>query len=331
MTDDCEKSNADGGSDKKAGDVTSALAIDVVGLKKTYQGGGGAPAKEALKGIDLKIRRGSIFGLLGPNGAGKSTTINILAGLVKKSAGRAEVWGFDIDENPRNAKACIGIVPQEIYFDAYFTPREMLEQQAGYYGVARKDRRTDELLELLHLSDKADAYARSLSGGMKRRLLVGKAMVHNPPILVLDEPTAGVDIQLRQQLWNNVRKLNEQGVTIILTTHYLEEAEELCDEIAIINHGEVVACDSTSNLLQQMDEKIIRIRPMEPIGELPATLQTLGAEINDELGVTIRYRPSERELGHILQQVSQSGIGIADLSTEESDLEDIFLHLTGNE
>ncbi|RYD90229.1 MAG: ABC transporter ATP-binding protein, partial [Sphingomonadales bacterium] len=209
----------------------SEAAISIQGLSKIYKGG-----KQALFDVDLDVPRGQIFGLLGPNGAGKSTTINILAGLVNKSAGKVDIWGFDIDRDARNAKASIGIVPQEIVFDPFFTPRETLDNQAGFYGVPKNRRHTEELLRAVHLFDKADAYSRSLSGGMKRRLLVAKAMVHSPPILVLDEPTAGVDVELRQQLWEYVRELNRNGVTIVLTTHYLEEAEELCDRIAIINH-----------------------------------------------------------------------------------------------
>ena len=214
--------------------TNAAIRIDA--LEKIYTGG-----KQALGGVSFDVPRGEIFGLLGPNGAGKSTLINILAGMVKKTGGHANIWGFDIDEHPRNAKASIGIVPQEILFDPFFTPFEALELQAGLYGVPKAKRRSMELLRAVHLEDKADAYARTLSGGMKRRLLVAKAMVHSPPILVLDEPTAGVDVELRQQLWAYVRELNEQGVTIVLTTHYLEEAEELCDRIAIINHGTLIA------------------------------------------------------------------------------------------
>ncbi|WP_445327185.1 ABC transporter ATP-binding protein [Yoonia sp. GPGPB17] len=236
-------------------------AIEIHGLKKTYAATGRSPAKEALKGIDLTIPRGSIFGLLGPNGAGKSTLINILAGLVVKSAGTVKIWGFDQDKNPRQSRAAIGIMPQEPHLDPFFTPAGSLDVQAGLYGVPKGQRKTAEILELIGLTDKADAYARSLSGGMRRRLLLGKALVHSPQILVLDEPTAGVDIELRNMLWQNVRKLNAQGMTIILTTHYLEEAEEMCDDIAIINHGEVIIKDSTANLLGRLDSKTLVITP----------------------------------------------------------------------
>jgi len=304
------------------------LALKIQGLEKIYPSNKGEPAKHALKGIDLSVRRGSIFGLLGPNGAGKSTSINILAGLVRKTAGSATVWGFDIDEQPRNAKACIGIVPQEIYFDAFFSPREILELQAGLYGIPASDRRTDDILAAVSLQDKADSYTRHLSGGMKRRLLLAKAMVHNPPILVLDEPTAGVDVKLRQNLWGYVRKLNDLGVTIVLTTHYLEEAEELCDEIAIINHGEVVACDTTANLLGRLDEKIIIIQPAAPLPSLPEVLQKIGASLNKAGEIVIRFNPSHMSIGQILKKTQQAAIEITDLSTQESDLEDIFLQIT---
>src|SRR6186997_107893 len=240
--------------------MTSATepAIRIAKLSKTYKSKGSQP-KSALDEVSFDVPRGKIFGLLGPNGAGKSTLINILAGLVVKSSGAAEVWGFDIDQHPRNAKRSIGIVPQEILFDPFFTPREALEIQAGLYGVPRSERITDALLAAVHLTDKANAYARTLSGGMKRRLLVAKAMVHSPPILVLDEPTAGVDIELRQQLWDYVRGLNKQGVTVVLTTHYLEEAEQLCDRIAIINHGKLIANEATRDLLALAQEKVVEV------------------------------------------------------------------------
>ncbi len=304
------------------------LAIKIRGLKKTYKAEGNAPAKEALKGVDLSIPRGSIFGLLGPNGAGKSTTINIIAGIVDKSEGSVEVWGFDIDEDIRNAKANIGIVPQEINFDVYFTPFEMLELYAGFYGIPKAERRSDEILKAMRLEEQRDAYTRFLSGGMKRRLLVGKAMVHSPPILVLDEPTAGVDVELRQHIWQYVRELNESGVTIVLTTHYLEEAEELCDEIAIINHGELVISEKTPALLKQLDEKMVVIHPVSPVSEVPYQLSEIGGKMNDEGEIVIHFSPSSISVGKILDLVASTDIEIADLRTEESDLEDIFLQLT---
>ena len=308
----------------------SKNAIEIRGLKKVYKGRGGAPDKLALKGIDLDIPKGSVFGLLGPNGAGKSTTINILAGLVNKTAGSASIWGFDIDENPRNARANIGIVPQELLFDAFFTPREMLEVQAGMYGVKPHERRTEELLKAVHLFDKADAYARTLSGGMKRRLLVAKAMVHTPPILILDEPTAGVDIELRQLLWNYVRELHARGTTIVLTTHYLEEAEELCDTIAIINHGDVVCCEPTKQLLKRIDEKEVIIDVAETLTEVPAGLAVFNSELKGPNRLAIKLSQSVGTVGQVLTAVHQAGLTINDISTSETDLEDIFLQLTSS-
>ncbi len=303
------------------------LAISAVGVDKTYRADGGARV-HALKAVDLEVPRGGIFGLLGPNGAGKSTFINILAGLVIKSSGTAKVWGIDIDQEPRQARAAIGVVPQELNLDAFFSPREMLEVQAGFYGVPPVERRTTEILERVGLTDKSEAYSRSLSGGMRRRLLVAKALVHNPPVLVLDEPTAGVDIELRQSLWAFVRELNENGTTVVLTTHYLEEAEELCDRIAIINEGQVIACDETRALVERLDNKELRIAVTDDLTELPAGLQAFNAELSDARTLTFRYRTRETEVRKILDAVSAAGLTVADLSTEEPDLEDVFLALT---
>lgn len=308
----------------------SGNAIEIKGLKKVYRGAGGAEDKLALKGIDLEIPQGSMFGLLGPNGAGKSTTINILAGLVNKTEGSASIWGFDIDENPRNARANIGVVPQELMFDAFFSPREMLEVQAGMYGVPAKERRTEELLKAVHLFDKADAYSRSLSGGMKRRLLVAKALVHNPPVLVLDEPTAGVDIELRQQLWDYVRELHARGTTVVLTTHYLEEAEELCDTIAIINHGEVVCSEPTQQLLKRIDEKEIVIQVAETLTAVPKELEGFKSVLTNEHQLAVQINQSDANVGAVLAAVQSAKLTINDISTNETDLEDIFLQLTSN-
>lgn len=303
-------------------------AVSVAGLEKTYKASGKSPAKVALTGVDLDIPRGQIFGLLGPNGAGKSTLINILAGLVMKSSGTASIWGYDIDRDARHARSAIGVVPQELNIDPFFTPRELLDLQAGLYGVPRRERITDELLEAVGLADKGSAYARTLSGGMRRRLMVAKAMVHSPPVLVLDEPTAGVDIELRQSLWNHVRKLNESGTTILLTTHYLEEAQELCDHIAIINHGAVVANDTTGNLLARLDNKTITVHLTEPLDAVPPGLAAFQADLPKPDRLVIRYQPSQTRLGDILNAMHESGVRITDLSTEETDLEDIFLQLT---
>ncbi|MFZ5610328.1 MAG: ABC transporter ATP-binding protein [Pseudomonadota bacterium] len=303
-------------------------AIAVKGLAKVYGTSRGAPPIRALDGIDLVVPRGSIFALLGPNGAGKSTFINILAGLVTKTTGSAAVWGWDIDHNPRNAKASIGVVPQELYFDAFFTPLEMLEFQAGMYGVPKRQRRSMDLLRAMRLDDKAHAYSRTLSGGMKRRLLVAKAMVHNPPVLILDEPTAGVDIELRQHLWAYVRDLNARGVTIVLTTHYLEEAQALCDRIAIINHGRVVCCEEKAALLARIAEKQVTIRLAEPLAEWPQGLARFKPARLADNAFTIQYDAQSTPIGEILAAVMAAGLSIADLSTKETDLEDIFLQLT---
>jgi len=308
----------------------SSNAVEIKGLTKIYKGRGGAEDNHALKGIDLEIPRGSMFGLLGPNGAGKSTTINILAGLVNKTKGSANIWGFDIEDHPRNARANIGVVPQELMFDAFFTPREMLEVQAGMYGVPKAERRTDELLKAVHLYEQADAYSRSLSGGMKRRLLVAKALVHNPPVLILDEPTAGVDIELRQQLWDYVREMHAGGTTVILTTHYLEEAEQLCDTIAIINHGEVVCAEPTHQLLQRIDEKEIIIQVAEALDAVPAALASFKATLRVGNKISVQINQSDSNVGMVLAAVQQAGLTINDISTDETDLEDIFLQLTSN-
>ncbi len=302
-------------------------AIEVRGLSKTYRGGKSSPEKRALNSIDLDIPAGSVFGLLGPNGAGKSTLINILAGLVVKSAGQVTIWGFDQDVNPRQARASIGVMPQELNLDPFFTPRGALEVQAGLYGVPKRDRRSDEILALVGLEDKAEAYARTLSGGMRRRLLLAKALVHTPHILVLDEPTAGVDIELRQMLWDNVRRLNQQGMTIILTTHYLEEAEEMCDEIAIINQGELVACDSTTNLLDRLDAKTMVIQPEAPVDVLPKA-DGLEVEERADGALAISYQAQRTAAEDVLEAVRRAGIRIRDVRTEQADLQDVFLELT---
>lgn len=300
---------------------TAAISIDT--LCKTYQGG-----KVALDDVTLKIPRGGIFGLLGPNGAGKSTLINILAGIVRKTSGSASIWGFDIDGDPRNARNSIGIVNQEILFDPFFTPLETLENQAGYYAVPKDRRRSMELLRAVRLEDKANAYARTLSGGMKRRLMVAKAMVHSPPILVLDEPTAGVDIDLRRQLWDYVRELNAGGVTIVLTTHYLEEAEELCDRIAIINHGRVIADKPTRDLVNMAQEKMVEIIVDRDLAAPPAASCFEKVEIAGPRTLLITYRKDRSNAGQVLAAVQAEGFGIVEVSTREPDLEDVFLTLT---
>jgi ABC-2 type transport system ATP-binding protein len=301
------------------------LAVDIVGLSKVY---GGQAGKKALDNVSLGIKRGELFGLLGPNGAGKSTLINILAGLVNKTAGRVQIWDVDIDRDPRGSRGAIGIVPQELHIDPFFTPREALEVQAGLYGVPRAARRTDEILGAVGLADKADAYARTLSGGMRRRLLVAKALVHTPPVLVLDEPTAGVDVELRQSLWAYVRQLNAAGTTVLLTTHYLQEAEQLCDRIAIINHGRLIACDTTAALLARMDRKELHIIVDRDLTAIPAALARYEIVQTGLREIVFRYRPSQTRAGELLDAARAAGLVILDISTEESDLEDIFIELT---
>lgn len=302
-------------------------AIEIEGLRKVYAASGRAPAKEALTGIDLKIPRGSVFGLLGPNGAGKSTMINIMAGLVLKTSGRVKIWGFDQDVNPRQSRAAIGVMPQELTVDPFFTPRESLEVQAGLYGVPSRDRRTDEILSLIGLTDKQNAYARTLSGGMRRRLLLGKALVHAPQVLVLDEPTAGVDIELRQMLWGNVRELNRQGMTIILTTHYLEEAQEMCDEIAIIDRGRLVVRDTTANIVARVDAKTLLVRLARPLGALTLP-EGVTREDKAEGWSAFSYPQSRVQAGAVLAALHAAGAEVVDIKTTEPNLEDAFLDFT---
>jgi ABC-2 type transport system ATP-binding protein len=301
-------------------------AIRIESLSKTYAGG-----KRALNEVSFDVPRGQIFGLLGPNGAGKSTLINILAGLVVKTSGSVDIWGFDIDAHPRNAKRSIGVVPQEIIFDPFFTPRETLEIQAGLYGIAPTGRRSDALLAAMHLTDKANAYSRTLSGGMKRRLLVAKAMVHSPPILVLDEPTAGVDVELRRQLWNYVRELHATGVTIVLTTHYLEEAEQLCDRIAIIHHGRVIANEPTRQLVSRAQEKAVVVTFDQDIAKVPTNACFEDISLIDERTLEIRFRKDKVNAGEVLGALSADGLSIVDVSTRDPDLEDVFLSLVSSE
>ena len=311
--------------------MTNQPAIAIRDLVKRYAPAKGeSEGKLALNGVSFDVPQGQIFGLLGPNGAGKSTLINIRAGLVTKSSGSAEIWGFDIDRQRRNASRAIGIVPQEIVFDPFFTPFEVLENQGGFYGIAKHLRRSEELLAAVHLADKRDAYARTLSGGMKRRLLVAKAMVHSPPILVLDEPTAGVDVELRRQLWELVTDLNKEGVTIVLTTHYLEEAEELCDRIAIINHGECIADKPTRELVEMAREKIVRISVDKDLAG-PVMEETFTrSEVTEPRVLEITYDRDKASAGQVLSIVQEHGYTIEDVTTREPDLEDVFVQLTGS-
>ena len=304
-------------------------AIEINGLKKIYNFKK-ANAFEALKGINLNIPKQSIFGLLGANGAGKSTLINIIAGLVKKTEGKVCVWGNDIDNNERNAKLSIGVVPQELILDPFFTPRETLEYQSGYYGVPKKENCVEEILESVGLLDKADAYARSLSGGMRRRLMIGKAMVHRPPILILDEPTAGVDVALRQSLWKEIKKLNKAGVTIILTTHFLEEAEAMCDSLAIVNKGKIVAEGQTNEMLNKLDKKELIIL-LEEEDANNIKLEDVDLEILNNNLIKIAFKPSSINEGEIIEKIYKSGSKIKSINSKEPDLEELFLELTNND
>ena len=303
--------------------------VDVKNLKKTYLKNG-SKSIEALKNLNLEVKEGEIFGLLGPNGAGKSTFINILGGSVIKSDGHVNVWGFDLDKNPRQVRASIGIVPQEVNIDPFFSPKNLLDLQAGLYGVKKKDRITDTILELVSLEKEANSYTRSLSGGMKRRLLVAKAMVHQPPILILDEPTAGVDVDLRKRLWENVISLNEKGVTIILTTHYLEEAEKMCDRIGILNNGELVALDTTKNLLNKIQTKVVKFTTDKKVNIFEDSFESLKIISNEKNKFFISYEKSKINIEQIIAHLKAQNIKIFDVSTDDGDLEDVFLRLTKN-
>ncbi len=301
--------------------------LTVKNLNKVYSKNGSKQTK-AINNLNLEVKEGEIFGLLGPNGAGKSTFINILGGSVIKTDGEVNVWGFNLDKNPRQVKASIGIVPQEVNFDPFFSPRKLLELQAGLYGIKTKDRITDTILKLVSLEDQADSYARSLSGGMKRRLLVAKAMVHQPPIIILDEPTAGVDVELRSTLWENVRSLNKRGVTTILTTHYLEEAEKMCDRIGILSEGNLVALDTTKNLLERIQTKIVCFILDKKTNIKDGAFESLKIISNEEKKLVLSYEKSKLSIDKIIAEIKKQGVLIQDISTDDGDLEDVFLRLT---
>ena len=284
----------------------------------------------ALNNLNLEVKEGEIFGLLGPNGAGKTTFINILGGTVVKTSGKVDVWDFDLDINPRQVRASVGIMPQEVNLDPFFSPRKSLEFQAGLYGVKKDDRITDDILKLVSLESHADSYARSLSGGMKRRLLMAKALVHQPPIIILDEPTAGVDVELRKNLWENVKSLNTQGVTIILTTHYLEEAEKMCDRIGILNKGNLVALDSTVNLLERIQTKKVTFKVNKKVEINDKTLKSLKILYNRENEICVSYEKSKTNIQEIIDFIKKKNIEINDISTDDGDLEDVFLRLIKN-
>ena len=303
--------------------------LTVKNLNKIYSKKGSI-STQALKNLNLQVKEGEIFGLLGPNGAGKSTFINILGGSVIKTGGEVNVWGFNLDKNPRQVRASIGIVPQEVNLDPFFSPKKLLELQAGLYGIKKKDRITDTILKLVSLEKQANSYSRSLSGGMKRRLLVAKAMVHQPPIIILDEPTAGVDVDLRKTLWQNLRSLNNQGITIILTTHYLEEAEKMCNRIGILNHGELVALDTTENLLDRIQTKIVHFTIDKKSNITDNALESLKIILNNQNKLSVSYEKSKINIDIILSMLKEQNIKIIDISTDDGDLEDVFLRLTKN-
>ena len=303
-------------------------ALTVENLNKIYSNSKTKKEIKAITDLTFEVKEGEVFGLLGPYGAGKTTFLSILGGTVSKTSGLVNVWGFDLDKNPRQVKASIGIVPQEVNLDAFFSPKQLLELQAGLYGIAKTDRITELILKMVSLEGKANAYSRSLSGGMKRRLLIAKAMVHQPPILILDEPTAGVDVELRNNLWNNVKKLNKEGVTIILTTHYLLEAQEMCDRIAIIDNGNLVALDTTEKLLDRIKTKKINFKVQLVDLNLPLHRKGIKFKIVSSKQITATYEKNSLNFGEIIDYFNQNNLNIEDISTDDGDLEDVFVQLT---
>ena len=304
------------------------FALAVENLTKVYSSPKTKKHNKALNDLSFEVRQGEVFGLLGPNGAGKTTFLSILGGTVIKTSGKVNVWGFDLDQNPRQVRASVGIVPQEVNLDAFFSPKKLLELQAGLYGISKENRITDLILKMVSLQDKANAYSRSLSGGMKRRLLIAKAMVHQPPILILDEPTAGVDVELRNNLWENVKALNKEGVTIILTTHYLIEAQEMCDRIAIINKGNLVALDTTEKLLERIKTKKINFKVKNIELNRNLMMKDINFKINSENSILVTYEKNSLDFGEIINYLNENNIKIEDISTEDGDLEDVFVQLT---
>ena len=304
------------------------FALAVENLTKVYSSPKTKKHNKALNDLSFEVRQGEVFGLLGPNGAGKTTFLSILGGTVIKTSGKVNVWGFDLDQNPRQVRASVGIVPQEVNLDAFFSPKKLLELQAGLYGISKENRITDLILKMVSLQDKANAYSRSLSCGMKRRLLIAKAMVHQPPILILDEPTAGVDVELRNNLWENVKALNKEGVTIILTTHYLIEAQEMCDRIAIINKGNLVALDTTEKLLERIKTKKINFKVKNIELNKNLNMKDINFQINSENSILVTYEKNSLDFGEIINYLNENNIKIEDISTEDGDLEDVFVQLT---
>ena len=304
------------------------FALTVENLTKVYSSSKSKKHNKALNELSFEVRQGEVFGLLGPNGAGKTTFLSILGGTVIKTGGKVNVWGFDLDNNPRQVRASVGIVPQEVNLDAFFSPKKLLDLQAGLYGITKENRITDLILKMVSLEGKADAYSRSLSGGMKRRLLIAKAMVHQPPILILDEPTAGVDVELRNNLWENVKALNKEGVTIILTTHYLIEAQEMCDRIAIINKGDLVALDTTEKLLDRIKTKKIKLKVKNIELNKNLVMKGINFEIKSEKSILVTYEKNSLDFGEIVNYLNTNNVEIEDILTEDGDLEDVFVQLT---
>ena len=304
------------------------FALAVENLTKIYSSPKTKKHNKALNELSFEVRQGEVFGLLGPNGAGKTTFLSILGGTVIKTSGKVNVWGFDLDQNPRQVRASVGIVPQEVNLDAFFSPKKLLELQAGLYGITKENRITDLILNMVSLEDKANAYSRSLSGGMKRRLLIAKAMVHQPPILILDEPTAGVDVELRNKLWENVKALNKEGVTIILTTHYFIEAQEMCDRIAIIDKGNLVALDTTEKLLERIKTKKIKFKVKNMELNKNLIMKNINFKINSKNSILVTYEKNSTDFGEIINYLNKNNVKIEDISTEDGDLEDVFVKLT---
>tara|TARA_Y100001936_G_scaffold214851_1_gene224840 strand:+ start:32 stop:961 length:930 start_codon:yes stop_codon:yes gene_type:complete len=304
------------------------FALTVENLTKIYSSPKTKKHNKALNELSFEVRQGEVFGLLGPNGAGKTTFLSILGGTVIKTSGKVNVWGFDLDQNPRQVRASVGIVPQEVNLDAFFSPKKLLELQAGLYGITKQNRITDLILNMVSLEDKANAYSRSLSGGMKRRLLIAKAMVHQPPILILDEPTAGVDVELRNKLWENVKALNKEGVTIILTTHYFIEAQEMCDRIAIIDKGNLVALDTTEKLLERIKTKKIKFKVKNMELNKNLIMKNINFKINSKNSILVTYEKNSTDFGEIINYLNKNNVKIEDISTEDGDLEDVFVKLT---
>ena len=304
------------------------FALTVENLTKIYSSPKTKKHNKALNELSFEVRQGEVFGLLGPNGAGKTTFLSILGGTVIKTSGKVNVWGFDLDQNPRQVRASVGIVPQEVNLDAFFSPKKLLELQAGLYGITKENRITDLILNMVSLEDKANAYSRSLSGGMKRRLLIAKAMVHQPPILILDEPTAGVDVELRNKLWENVKALNKEGVTIILTTHYFIEAQEMCDRIAIIDKGNLVALDTTEKLLERIKTKKIKFKVKNMELNKNLIMKNINFKINSKNSILVTYEKNSTDFEEIINYLNKNNVKIEDISTEDGDLEDVFVKLT---